>query len=137
MDKLHCDTPFLMVRNLSDYRFSVVLFLQIYKRNLAGITSVMAALLFNLLLHGRLLCKHGFLCIPHLFHQLFHFVRRCNPANRNSQYLFHTLKDTVNKKLDASLDFADKAVVYLNFLFLCAILHFDRIMDYYFFNQRV
>ena len=48
--------------------------------------------------------------------------------------LFHTLKDTVNKKFDASLDFADKAVVYLNFLFLCAIFHFDRIMNYYLFN---
>lgn len=67
----------------------------------------------------------------------FFRVRRCNPANRNSQCLFHTLKDTVNKKLDASLDFADKAVVYLNFLFLCSIFHFDRIMDYYLFNQRV
>ena len=55
----------------------------------------------------------------------------------NRLLLFHTLKDTVNKKFDASLDFADKAVVYLNFLFLCSILHFDRIMDYYFFNQRV
>lgn len=52
----------------------------------------------------------------------------------DTQYLFHTLKDTVNKKFDASLDFSDKAVVYLNFLFLCAIFHFDRIMDYYLFN---
>lgn len=62
---------------------------------------------------------------------------RTIPAALNSQCLFHTLKDTVNKKLDTSLDFADKAVVYPNFLFLCAIFHFDRIMDYYFFNQRV
>ena len=67
----------------------------------------------------------------------FFRVRHCIPEVRNSQCLFHTLKDTVNKKLDASLDFADKAVVYLNFLFLCAIFHFDRIMDDYLFNQRV
>ncbi len=67
------------------------------------------------------------------FWQAQHYI----PEALNSQCLFHTLKDTVNKKLDASLDFADKAVVYLNFLFLCAIFHFDRIMDYYLFNQRV
>ena len=28
----------------------------------------------GLLPHARLFCKHGLLCIPHLFHQLFHFL---------------------------------------------------------------
>ena len=28
----------------------------------------------GLLFHRGLFCKHGFLCIPHLFHQLFHFL---------------------------------------------------------------
>lgn len=36
-------------------------------------TVVLVGFRCNLLFHGGLSCKHGFLCIPYLFHQFFYF----------------------------------------------------------------
>ena len=60
----------------------------------------------GLLLHARLFCKHGLLCIPHLFHQLFHFL---NIGFINVSCCVHSLCDLVQ----VAADFSKRSVVIL------------------------
>ena len=57
-----------------------------------------------------------------------HLVRMRSP--------YPLVKDIDNLK-NKSVNFADEAVVNLNFLFPCAVLALDRFMDKDFFNQGI
>ncbi len=65
----------IMVRNLSDFSFCFSLSVAYLCAKSGWNYSIFGrGFHLGLLLHGGLPCKHGFLCIPYLFHQLFHFL---------------------------------------------------------------